>query len=60
MELASSCPYCGEPVSVWVDTGGARNQRYVEDCSVCCRPWDVRIWADDTGALHAALSSQDD
>lgn len=59
MELPASCPYCGEPVDVWVDTGGARNQRYVEDCPVCCRPWDVRIWSDDTGDLHAVLTAQD-
>jgi hypothetical protein len=33
-----SCPFCGEPIDVWVDTGGGEQQEYIEDCSVCCRP----------------------
>ena len=41
MECRARCPYCWEEVDVWVDPGGASEQRYVEDCSVCCRPWQV-------------------
>lgn len=59
MELSSSCPYCGEAVDVWVDIGGGTHQRYVEDCPVCCRPWDVRIYGDEDGELHATLLAQD-
>ena len=50
----ASCPYCGEAVDVWVDIGGDTQQRYVEDCPVCCNPnvlhveigadGDVRLW----------------
>ena len=32
-----SCPYCGEPIEVLVDTS-VDYQEYIEDCSVCCRP----------------------
>jgi transposase-like protein len=42
-EITSRCPYCGEPVEIVVDPGGARLQRYVEDCPVCCRPWNVEV-----------------
>ena len=59
MELSSSCPYCGEAVDVWVDIGGGTQQRYVEDCPVCCRPWDVRIYSDEDGELYATLLAQD-
>ncbi|MEQ9321049.1 MAG: CPXCG motif-containing cysteine-rich protein [Polyangiaceae bacterium] len=41
MECRARCPYCWEEVDVWVDPGGASEQRYVEDCSICCRPWQV-------------------
>lgn len=32
------CPHCGEPIDSVPDPGGARQQQYIEDCSVCCRP----------------------
>lgn len=37
------CPYCGEQVSIAVDPGGGANQQYVEDCEVCCNPWQVSV-----------------
>ena len=41
------CPYCRERVELYVDpdTSGS----YVEDCSVCCRPWAVHVVVDDAG-----------
>jgi Cysteine-rich CPXCG len=40
------CPYCREHVQLYVDpdTTGV----YVEDCAVCCRPWQVEV--DRSGA----------
>jgi hypothetical protein len=38
-----SCPYCGEGVTILLDPGGGQYQEYVEDCEVCCRPWNVRV-----------------
>ena len=32
-----TCPYCGERITVFVDTS-VGTQQYVEDCQVCCRP----------------------
>jgi hypothetical protein len=43
MELDAFCPYCGERISFLVDEGGGGDQRYVEDCEVCCRPIEVRV-----------------
>jgi hypothetical protein len=40
---ALSCPYCGEPETIYVDEGGGENQTYVEDCAVCCRPRVVHV-----------------
>ena len=38
-----TCPYCGESVSIAVDAGSGDMQQYVEDCEVCCNPWQVTV-----------------
>lgn len=60
MELESACPYCGEPITLWIDAGGGRSQRYVEDCSVCCRPITVHAATDEDGEPAVVLSRLDD
>ena len=42
------CPYCGESIELQVDVP-AGEQAYVEDCSVCCRPIEVRVAAHGGG-----------
>ena len=34
------CPYCGERISMVLDTS-VDGQTYVEDCEVCCQPLEV-------------------
>jgi hypothetical protein len=41
MEHFFTCPYCGEEISMVLDTS-VRSQTYVEDCEVCCRPIQIR------------------
>jgi hypothetical protein len=53
------CPYCGEPASLWLDPDASEGS-YVEDCPVCCRPWQVSLWRDDDGELVASLARDDD
>ena len=36
------CPYCGELIEIQGDRS-AGSQAYIEDCSVCCRPIEVRL-----------------
>jgi hypothetical protein len=60
MEAEANCPYCGEPVSLWLDDGGASSQQYVEDCSVCCRPWQVYVSIDEHGVPSLQLARLDD
>ena len=40
-----ACPYCGEPLDLVLDVS-AGEQAYVEDCNVCCRPIECRVFAD--------------
>ncbi len=37
------CPYCAQPVEIALDPGGGATQEYVEDCEVCCQPWQVAV-----------------
>jgi transposase-like protein len=58
--LSSNCPYCGEEVELAIDEGGARSQSYVEDCPVCCRPWQVEVTHDPEEGWCATLRTTDD
>ena len=44
------CPYCGEVISLLLDTS-AGSQRYIEDCHVCCRPINIAVSVDEDGAI---------
>jgi len=54
------CPYCGETVPVLVDTGGGETQRYVEDCSVCCRPMELLVLDDGEGEVTVVARRSDE
>lgn len=51
------CPYCGEPIALVVDAS-AGAQRYIEDCSVCCRPITVIVEVLDDGEVDARVQSE--
>jgi hypothetical protein len=55
------CPYCGEENEVSLDPGGGPVQAYVEDCHVCCRPWQVvvRYQHDGTAVVSVQTSDED-
>lgn len=55
METTISCPYCGEENTILVDASGGRRQHYVEDCQVCCQPWQVVATIDSDGELNVEL-----
>jgi hypothetical protein len=40
-----TCPYCGEEVEVYLepDIRGT----LVQDCEVCCNPWQLRVSGED-------------
>jgi len=58
--FATNCPYCGEPVELYVDEGGGRHQVYVEDCPVCCRPWQVEVTRNAGDDWDARLRTLDE
>jgi hypothetical protein len=54
------CPYCGEGMEMALDPGSGPRQEYVEDCQVCCRPWQVGVRYGPDGAAHVTLDASDD
>ena len=54
-ETEVTCPYCGETVTIVLDPSSGPEQDYVEDCEVCCRPWQVTVRYDETGAVEVRL-----
>jgi len=40
-----ACPYCGEHVEIYLEPDVMGT--LVQDCEVCCRPWQVRVGYDD-------------
>ncbi|MFZ0792044.1 MAG: CPXCG motif-containing cysteine-rich protein [Chromatiaceae bacterium] len=38
----TECPWCGSPLTLAIDCS-AGDQRYVEDCVICCQPMVVSI-----------------
>jgi len=59
-EAEVDCPYCGEVVTIGLDPAGGVAQAYVEDCQVCCQPWQVHVTYDDRGAAHVWVEAAQD
>ncbi len=53
------CPYCGEQISILLDTS-LQQQKYIEDCEVCCRPITVLIDIEQDGEHHLQLLQEND
>lgn len=58
LDHQTHCPYCGEPVLVSVEAQLVDGAMYVEDCPVCCRPWEVRVSGGET--VRVELGRSDD
>ena len=52
-------PSCGEPIEVAVDWS-VRQQEYVEDCQVCCRPIVLTVGVDEDGETHIETRAECD
>ncbi len=52
------CPYCGESIDVLIDDS-AGEQRYIEDCQVCCRPISLAVTF-DVGITQVMASAEND
>jgi hypothetical protein len=53
------CPYCGQAVEIALDPGSGARQEYVEDCEVCCRPWQLSVAYGDDGSAAVTVQPAD-
>ena len=55
------CPYCGEWLEIFIDRS-VRQQEYIEDCQVCCRPitLTVTLDLDDDTQAHVEARSEEE
>ena len=51
VEYFFTCPYCGERISMVLDTS-VKRQTYIEDCEVCCHPIEVRYAVEHDEVRH--------
>lgn len=55
-----ACPCCAELVVIALDPGSGPAQEYIEDCPVCCRPWQVRVAYRPDGSATVAVQPADE
>lgn len=51
------CPFCGEYVSIEVDPATVGSM--VQDCEVCCQPWQLEVSRDFDGCLQVTAHPAD-
>ncbi len=57
--ITVQCPYCGEWFEIGVDPSVAE-QRYIEDCVVCCRPIDFTVTIGDGSSPSVEAKREDE
>ena len=58
--IAVMCPYCGETSDLTFEDEGWSRQSYVQDCPVCCQPWQVELARDEEGDWAAIVKTGDE
>lgn len=53
------CPYCWQQLEILVDPS-IRDQEYIEDCQVCCRPIVLHVTIDDHAVPFVDARREDD
>ena len=59
-EATYVCDSCGEEIVIPIDLTAGRDQRYVEDCPVCCSPNTISVAVDPDGQVTLTSHSEQD
>ncbi len=51
------CPFCGQSMELVLDTSIA-SQRFVTDCEVCCRPFEVSAECEPGEVVSVSVSGE--
>jgi predicted amidophosphoribosyltransferase len=57
--ILTYCPYCGQRITLLADDS-VREQQYIEDCEVCCRPIEVHVTVDASGECQLEVHSENE
>jgi hypothetical protein len=52
-----TCPYCGEDVEIYLEPEVRGS--LIQDCEVCCNPWQLRVSPDADGERYVEVSRAD-
>lgn len=52
------CAYCGKTNHTFVDPSQGKQQKYIEDCQVCCHPNELRASFDEWNKKYTIRASQ--
>lgn len=55
-QVSVDCPFCGETNDLVLDP--ATRGALVQDCEVCCRPWDLHVAWDADGQPTVRANAQ--
>ena len=58
-EVELHCPYCAESITMLID-GSVQQQRYIEDCEVCCRPIVLSYVVDEDENVQLIAQREDE
>lgn len=59
-EATVVCPHCSESVEITLDPSGGDQQEYVEDCEICCNPWQVTVHFGADGKAEVEVVALDE
>lgn len=54
-----ACPYCGADNSVSLDMTGGSKQSFIQDCTVCCKPIQIRLQFENGKLADFSAEEQD-
>jgi hypothetical protein len=52
-----TCPYCGEDVEIYLEPEVRGS--LIQDCEVCCNPWQLQVSSGDEGDRYVEISRAD-
>lgn len=55
--ITVQCPFCAQTFPVELDVTGGRDQVFIVDCEVCCRPVECHLQFDEAGACMHEIST---
>ncbi len=53
------CPHCGVQLSTRLEVSGGRDQQFIQDCEVCCRPIQIEVRMEGENVVHFSANVSD-